>query len=224
MPSANTHHCEGIMKHARTIKFLGVLTAVAGVSAAVAQALPADAAAASAQPVVINCSNQAVTRPANFTARYGLGRGHTAVLPEATCTGRAGTVTWPGGYGIVAENDEYPSARGPGRSHTVSALVGRSGAGAAAHGASQSRPGATARTRPTMTLIFRRQASGRVQLPDRPCQLPGRRAPSRSAPGTSAARPVSAARLQRLSQSRGVRVLPPGGPETRRVPCRQANP
>jgi hypothetical protein len=129
------------MRHARTIKFLGVLTAAVGVSAAVAQALPADAAAASAQPVVINCSNQAVTRPANFTpycADYGI------VLKHMHWTSWNSHLA--SGYGTVVENDEYPS-HAAGKIYTVPALVTFWGS-AAAHG----HPGDHTYT--TMTLIF----------------------------------------------------------------------
>src|ERR1700689_2730484 len=104
MPSAGETHFEDIMKHARSIEFLGVMTAVAGVSAAVAQAMPADAATASAKPVVVNCSNRLVTRPASFTpycADYGI------VLEHMHWTSWNSHLA--SGYGTVSENDEYPS-------------------------------------------------------------------------------------------------------------------
>jgi hypothetical protein len=139
--SANKTHCEDSMKHARSIKFLGVMAAVAGVSAAVAQALPADAAAASAKPVVVNCSYKLVTRPANFTpycADYGI------VLEHMHWTSWNGHLA--SGYGTVSENDEYPS-HAAGKIFTVPALVTFWGSAAVRghHGD---------RTYTTMTLIF----------------------------------------------------------------------
>jgi hypothetical protein len=129
------------MKHARSIKFLGVITAVAGVSAAVAQALPADAAATSAKPVVVNCSNKLETRPANFTpycADYGI------VLKHMHWTSWNGHLA--SGYGTVSENDEYPS-HAAGKIFTVPVLVTFWGSAAV-------RGHQGDRTYTTMTLIF----------------------------------------------------------------------
>lgn len=95
--------------------------AAAGAAAVIGGGLARAPASAAAKPapkyVVLNCSNQAVTRPASWTpycADYGIVLSHM----------RWGN--WDShmasGYGTVSENDNYPS-HAEGKTYTVPALV-----------------------------------------------------------------------------------------------------
>ena len=109
------------MMHARTIGTLSVIATVAGLSGYVAQAMPADAAAAPARTapkfVVTACNGREVTRPATFTqfcADYGV------VIEHMHWT--SWTSHLASGYGTVYEDDNYPS-HAAGKIFTVPGVV-----------------------------------------------------------------------------------------------------
>ena len=109
------------MMHARTISTLSAIATVAGVTAYVAQAMPADAAAAPAATtpkyVVTACNGREVTRPAAFTpfcADNGAGLEH---MHWTSWTSHLAS-----GYGTVYEDDNYPN-HATGKIFTVPAVV-----------------------------------------------------------------------------------------------------
>lgn len=133
------------MKHVRTIGTLSAIAAVAGLSAGLAQALPADAATAQSHAalkyVVIDCKYKAVTEPASYTpfcADYGVVVGH---MHWTSWTSHLAS-----GYGTVYENDNYPN-HAEGKIYTVPAIVTFWGSGRV-----KGHPGD--RTYTKMTFIF----------------------------------------------------------------------
>jgi hypothetical protein len=106
--TSEARHCEDIVKHARIISTFAGIAGVAGLTAGLAQVLPADGATARPQTapkyVVTGCNGKQLTKPVSYTPfcaddGAGLQRMHWTSWTSHLASG----------YGTIYEDDNYPN-------------------------------------------------------------------------------------------------------------------